>query len=559
VPFVAQDLIEGKQKPITVLPDDPAQHGLELMIENNFSQLPVVDPSHRPLGLITSDSILRGAAHYRIPLEDLKVALVIEKVDRYYPVDYPIFDLLKGLNASPAVLIVDGDTKLIGIVTNWDTADYFRRRAIDTMFLADVEDLLKAHIRAGFTRQQIDGAENLLEAAINEITNTSEQRLKDIRGALNRYVNASGLSHTLQEDIIETTFATVIGRTRETKKLDDLTLYEYTELILHKTIWSNYSSHFGIPQESLRKLLEEVRQSRNALAHFKREISEWERQRIKHCIRLLQEIYPPPTTDTQFLSPSSDRDDEIIPIDEELVAKDSMYAPLAIYLQRQPSKVDRFQKTFAEIEGILGTQLPESAHEHRSWWANDSVSHIQSQQWLAAGWRVAGINMTEKTVTFSRNKERERVYISFYSALLNELNAKADFDVYDVSPGGTSWVTAKALPRDSRKLAWLNFSFTRQKQFRVELYIDLGNQDRNKRVFDDLYEQKYQIEEAFGETLSWERLDSRQACRIAVYHAGFVTDDETALGVLRSWGVDTMIRFEKVISDRVETALKLIK
>jgi CBS domain-containing protein len=557
MPFIAQDLIEGRSKPTTVLAHEPAQRGLELMIENSFSQLPVVDPANKPLGLVTGDSILRGVANLRIPLDRLRISHVLEKLDRYYPRDYPIFDLLNGLNMYPAVLIVDTDGELAGIVTNWDTADYFRKRAIDTMMLEDVEDLLKAHIRAAFSSHQPQNADKLLEAAINEIANSTERHSKDIKGALKKYFNLAGINHSLREDVMEAAFSKIIGRAGATKKLDDLTLYEFTELILYKPTWTSYSSYLDIPAESLRQLLDEIRDSRNALAHFKREISEWERQRIKHCISLLQEIYPPPIIEAQISTSSSD-EDEIIPIDEELITKDSMYAPLAVYLQAQPFEVDRLQKTFEEIEHILGTKLPDSARAHRSWWANDSVSHVQSQQWLAAGWRVAGVNMTEGVITFSRNKEREEAYINFFSALLNELRAKADFEVYDVSPGGTHWTTAKALPQSSRKLAWLNFAFTQKQQFRAELYIDTRDQDRNKRIFEKLYEQKAQIESDFGNALSWERLDSRRACRIAAYRDGFITDSEEKLAAIRSWGVREMVRFEQAISDKAEEVIQSV-
>lgn len=557
MPFIAQDLIVGRSKPVTILPDEPAQKGLELMVENNFSQLPVVDATYKPLGLITGDSILRGVANLHIPLEQLKVTHVVEKVDRFYPTDYPIFDLLNGLNIYQAVLIVDRDGQLAGIITNWDTGDYFRKRAVDAMMLEDVEELLRAHIRAAFSGQYSRNADELLEAAINEITNMSEQRSKDIKGALKKYVSLANISHSPQPHLIEEAFSKLIGRTSTTKKLDDLTLYEYTELILHKSTWPSYCTYLNIPTQSLRQLLDDVRESRNALSHFKREISEWERQRIKYCISLLQEIYPPPAIDAQ-ISTSSD-DDELIPLADELINSDSMYAPLALHLRDQPFATNRLQKTFEEIEQILGTKLPDSAREHRSWWANDSVSHVQSQQWLAAGWRVAGINMTEGIITFSRNRERELAYISFFSALLNDLRAKADFEVHGVSPDGTSWTAAKALPKNNRKLAWLYFSFTRQKRLRVELYIDSGDETINKRVFDRLYEQKHDIEANFGEALSWERLDSKRASRIAVYHDGFITDKAEKLAALRAWGVDAMIRFERAIADRAEAILEQVR
>lgn len=40
---------------------------------------------------------------------------------------------------SYAALIVDDDEKLIGIVTNYDTAEYYRRRARNLMLIEEIE------------------------------------------------------------------------------------------------------------------------------------------------------------------------------------------------------------------------------------------------------------------------------------------------------------------------------------------------------------------------------------------------------------------------------------
>jgi hypothetical protein len=97
----------------------------------------------------------------------------------------------------------------------------------------------------------------------------------------------------------------------------------------------------------------------------------------------------------------------IVPTEEVLGPDDSRYAPLAIWLQSRLSSEDRVQLAFVEVEEIIGGPLPASARTHRAWWANDPVGHVQSQQWLDVGWRVAPINMTEEKVTFARIRERK--------------------------------------------------------------------------------------------------------------------------------------------------------
>ena len=132
MPFTVQQLIEGHQEPVKVTQHENAQRALELMIEYDFSQLPVVDENDTPLGIVTSDSILRALNNFGIPLNELQVSHAIVKVDLYNP-DEDLFDLLDDLKNTYAVLIVNNEGTLHGIVTSYDTTEYFRRRAEDMM------------------------------------------------------------------------------------------------------------------------------------------------------------------------------------------------------------------------------------------------------------------------------------------------------------------------------------------------------------------------------------------------------------------------------------------
>ena len=60
----------------------------------------------------------------------------------------------------------------------------------------------------------------------------------------------------------------------------------------------------------------------------------------------------------------------------------------------------------------------------------------------------------------------------------------------------------------------------------VELYIDTGNKEENKRIFDALFLKKQKIEDSFKEELSWERLDEKRSCRVRfVLEEGGLTDE----------------------------------
>ena len=104
-------------------------------------------------------------------------------------------------------------------------------------------------------------------------------------------------------------------------------------------------------------------------------------------------------------------------------------------------------------------------------------------------------------------------------------------------------------------MAWLSVSFTRKGRLRVELYIDTGDQARNKTAFDLLHAQAEKIEAEFGEGLSWERLDEARASRVACYREGSIITP-TNHEALQAWAVEMLARFQRVIVPAASEALR---
>lgn len=77
----------------------------------------------------------------------------------------------------------------------------------------------------------------------------------------------------------------------------------------------------------------------------------------------------------------------------------SRYDPLRLYLSAQKEPVVRM--TFAEIEGVLGATLPESARKYRPWWANEAAgTHVHARAWLESGRRTRNVDLGAGTVEF---------------------------------------------------------------------------------------------------------------------------------------------------------------
>lgn len=94
-------------------------------------------------------------------------------------------------------------------------------------------------------------------------------------------------------------------------------------------------------------------------------------------------------------------------------------------------------------------------------------------------------------------------------------------------------------------------NFTGQRQARVEVYIDDGNGDRNIRLLESLELRKEEIESALNETLDWQRLEGRRACRIALHRPGSIEEDADTLADIQEWMVKNLLEFKRVFDPKL--------
>ena len=61
--------------------------------------------------------------------------------------------------------------------------------------------------------------------------------------------------------------------------------------------------------------------------------------------------------------------------------------------------------SFADIEAVLGFELPDSARLYRPWWANQAGGgRSQAIAWMAAGWETAKVDIPGETLLFRRRR-----------------------------------------------------------------------------------------------------------------------------------------------------------
>ncbi len=476
---------------------------------------------------------------------------------------------LNDLMESYAVLIVDGEGKLTGIVTSADTTEYFRRRAEDMMLVEDIETLLKDMILSAFTDESGELDKDALNGTVKGITARGKDLRDKFEKALDHYLhNHSVDAVEMNRRLANTAFDEGFAPKSNSKTFELLTLSEYIQLLTHDKCWQSVQPLFSLDRKAVFKLLDDVRITRNMLSHFRDEISSKQRKQLRFCAEWLARHRPPvliganleTTAQIQVdavvepghgVDETKDEiDEEAIHIDEPLEASDSRYARLAVWLQNVALTENTKRLSFDQIKSIIGHQLPPSS-KHRAWWANDQVGHSHSKLWLEVGWQVAEINLSEEQVIFTRIKERGKAFDEFYVELHQSLLEKAPFEIRLPKGGGMNYYVVSTLPRAGSRLGTLLFYFSRKRNFKAQFYLSTSDKEKNKRFYDYLFARKSEIEEELGAPLSWKRQDTSITSRISLEREGSVTDKDQWAD-LRNWAVDAMLRLQKTFSKYVE-------
>lgn len=379
------------------------------MHQHGYNQLPVVDDDGKSSmeQVVTFDSILQAVRSFNTKPELLHVRDVARTV-RTYPADADLLATLDDIQRQNFALIVDEHNVLTGIVTTADTTVFFREYAQDLMQIEGIESRMKEAITALYA-----GNDSGLEAAIGAVTDRAADIRRKLPAAIRGYLEKAGLKAPATGDGDALAEAEKrLGLPKPRKAFELLSFDEFTEVLLGHCNAPKLANSSSVGE--LRDLLQQVRDARNKLAHFRGELTAEERRTIQFASEWLERNLPSPPTSPPAPATSATKPEPTTPVphEEDDEGPQGSYAPLAAHLKAQVSSTTSLTLTFQEIERILGKELPRSAHEYRAWWANDPTKP-QCAAWLEEGWRTTSLSMTERRLTFVRTNDREEAYIRF--------------------------------------------------------------------------------------------------------------------------------------------------
>jgi CBS domain-containing protein len=506
--FPLERLIDRSEKPdlMWVRQDGTIREALECMIENDFSQLPVVDKDDNLLGIISERRITRMYYHLieGVSLLDLKVDHCTAPAVTLPP-DRDLFEALNRLKDKDVyAIVVTKNNKPVGILTDYDMTQFFRDLSEGLIFIEDIEVTLRQYIQKAFPD------EHSLMAAL--MTAFKPDRRDPSRPA---------------------------------KEFEELSFYDYIQLITNERNWSKFKGIFE-PTDMFVKLMEPVRQTRNKLAHFRGRLNSIQRDALIQALNWLANR--PKAEISKVVS---------IPASAALAYSTDMeggtYRSLQNWLQEQrKNKETNIRVKFQDIETLLGETLPSSAKEHQSWWGNDYIDNKQSLSWLQAGWRVEDVDLSAEEVTFHRTDDILRQL--FFADLLARLKAaRPDITRAERTLPQSWWQFGAG--RSGFAFAWtFTYDVHKNPVLRVELYIDTDEREENNRVFNALLNQKESIEKEMGTALNWQQLEDtkRGACRISLTRLAKFTDPPEEIEQAKRWALETMLKFVVAFRGRIK-------
>ena len=245
----------------------------------------------------------------------------------------------------------------------------------------------------------------------------------------------------------------------------------------------------------------------------------------------------------------------------DIIAESSTGETVLIENQLEKTDHDHLGKILTYVsnleakEAIWISKEPRSEHERATEWLNELSADIDFYLVKIEAYKIgdsapapkftviAGPTESGKVVGIEKKElaERHKKRLEFWKSLLEKSKNKTTL-FSNISPSKDSYISTGA---GKSGLVYL-YSIT-YKYASINFYIDRGkdSEEENKKIFDDLFKHKDEIENVFGEKLSWQRLDDRRSSRVCKIYNYAGLNEKEKWDKLQNEIINDMIKLEK--------------
>ncbi|MBA7543323.1 hypothetical protein ES705_35653 [subsurface metagenome] len=255
----------------------------------------------------------------------------------------------------------------------------------------------------------------------------------------------------------------------------------------------------------------------------------------------------------------------------DILAESEEGDPILIENQLQKTDHDHLGKLLTYVSNLEAKKAiwiskePRSEHERAIEWLNELTSDVDFYLVKIEAYKIgdsdpapkftviAGPTESGKVVGSEKKElaERHKKRLEFWKILLEKSKNKTTL-FSNISPSKDSWISTGAgkgglvyVYNITYKYASVNFCIDRGKDLEEE----------NKKIFDNLFNHKDEIEAIFEGKLTWQRLDDRRSSRICKIYNYAGLNDKEKWDKLQNEMIDDMIKLEKAFKKYI-SALK---
>lgn len=220
------NIIPEDQTILHIAPDTKVTDALRIMKKNNFSQLPVVF-NGEVQGVFSYRSFAQGISKIHLSItkfENLIVENFLESL-QFKTIHQSLEELIKILNNDDSVLIGNPE-KLQAVVSSIDVLQYLYKVSHPFVVISEIELTLRVFIQSAFN-----------------------------------------------DDELKTVMAECISKKNPPEKIEDLTFFNYIQIVLNENYWERFDNLFSDDKEIVEYRLRQIKDLRNKVFHFKGDLT----------------------------------------------------------------------------------------------------------------------------------------------------------------------------------------------------------------------------------------------------------------------------------------------
>ncbi len=142
--------------------------------------------------------------------------------------------------------------------------------------------------------------------------------------------------------------------------------------------------------------------------------------------------------------------------------------------------------------------------------------------------------------------QRHVIRKEFWAQFIDEMN-KVNSMCQNLNPSTDNWLQL------ALGMSGVSINIVMSKRYaRSEIYINRGNQEKNKEVFDYLFVKKGEIEKDFGAKLEWERMEDNVTSRIKFQLNGVDVNNKDDWPKMNEFMIDGAIRMYKAFRKHIK-------